>query len=864
MGKNISLINLLFVLLPVCSLASEISIEVNLNEKLGEWNRLYQDFAEGGEGDALYLDKIAHYLKATGVRLLRVDTPVNPLGKYKKSFNGSTIYDFTDVDMFIRSVRAMGGEPLLCLAYTPKYLQQPTEDNTGHTKFPKDPIEWQNLIKELVRFVNIEQKLNVRYWEIWNEPNHGSFWSDGMDKYLELYEITARAILEADPTVKIGGPAISAFDMKWIKALVELTEEKNLPLDFLSWHHYNLSAEDYAEHARIAREYLDTIYPNTEIIIDEWNYHWGLVHENDNNICAAHAARTLISMIDAPIDYAPFFEAKDGWHDGDVYWGRWGLFTFNNEPKAAFFVFEMFSKMTDDRVQTIIDLTDVKDTLISSFATLDGNKLRLMAASEYETTKNAKIRLDGLSGNRNFKINRYLIDNGHSNPVYGLPKKLQLAEENVIAQINDKFEMDVIIPPYSVNLFEVYPTKKKTGLMITPAVDTISSLGRMRFRAEIAKRIKIKDITFSGDFSYIEEPKIIYTDDRATIDVYAKANLCVKDSIQFFTANITDEENNKYAATCNYQAKRALIAEPAEILVAPEMKTIVIPLTVENFADEVLTASVTWQKTQGFDIEMPNLLPLPENSHITIEAHTKTTFQYTIDAPEEIYNTTNIVPRLHINNPDVMFASTEIHIVPKYDSYKKTIDIKGNDKQWKDIKRIEMKSFNGASNSEFSVSYDNEFLYFRIKTKDFTHCQIKAASDMWMQDSLQIAIDPQNNATLLSDNKLAGDDLEFGVSLTNDGNIQTYCWHFPEDIDLELFSTINVNIQHKLKNTYYYLAIPWNVLKLNGPANVIGCSLLVNDYDKDNKDMKKKSLSLWGEGIAYSKNPWQFNKIVFH
>ena len=51
---------------------------------------------------------------------------------------------------------------------------------------------------------------NIKYWEIWNEPDgRRDFWTGTPEQYYKLYEITAKAIKNYDPNVKVGGPAMA-------------------------------------------------------------------------------------------------------------------------------------------------------------------------------------------------------------------------------------------------------------------------------------------------------------------------------------------------------------------------------------------------------------------------------------------------------------------------------------------------------------------------------------------------------------------------------------------------------------------------------------------------------------------------------
>ncbi len=75
---------------------------------------------------------------------------------------------------------------------------------------PKDYSAWEVLISKTVEhWVQRYGLEKVRTWffEVWNEPNLKSFWTATQSDYFILYKHAAKAIKEADPDLKVGGPA---------------------------------------------------------------------------------------------------------------------------------------------------------------------------------------------------------------------------------------------------------------------------------------------------------------------------------------------------------------------------------------------------------------------------------------------------------------------------------------------------------------------------------------------------------------------------------------------------------------------------------------------------------------------------------
>lgn len=137
-----------------------------------------------------------------------------------------------------------GMKPFLELSFMPKLLAQ----NPAHgrqlygsiTSKPKDYGAWAEYIKAFIRFLLKRygrEETESWYFEVWNEPDlSGLFFQGSKEEYFRLYEVTARAIKEIDPKLRVGGPATSGS--KWISDFVAYCEAAGAPVDFVSTHQY--------------------------------------------------------------------------------------------------------------------------------------------------------------------------------------------------------------------------------------------------------------------------------------------------------------------------------------------------------------------------------------------------------------------------------------------------------------------------------------------------------------------------------------------------------------------------------------------------------------------------------------------------
>ena len=127
--------------------------------------------------------------------------------------------------------------------FTPTWL---SVDGTKEG-MPKDWVAYEKLIADTVKHC-AEKGRKPAYWEVWNEPNlhAGGFLKGDMANLMEIYTHFAKAVRSADATAKVGGGGFSGPDMVWIRGLAEYADKNDLPLDFMSWHVYDMLPDGLA------------------------------------------------------------------------------------------------------------------------------------------------------------------------------------------------------------------------------------------------------------------------------------------------------------------------------------------------------------------------------------------------------------------------------------------------------------------------------------------------------------------------------------------------------------------------------------------------------------------------------------------
>lgn len=256
--------------------------------------------------------------------------------------NDSRNYDFSYTDDYIKN----------CVedADTPIYYRLGESIDHSINKYkitpPSDVDKWINICSNIICHYTEGLwngfKYDIKYWEIWNEPECGGnkrvdpeaknlMWLGTLEEFNEFYVKTSTELKKRFPHLKFGGPAHCGYDdrseinLKFIKYCAD----HNAPLDFYSYHCY--SADPYGwiqtTPAKIREILDDNGYPDAEIHLNEWHYFPGDWHRLRNDPAykthlyndemkgydsAAFLASTMILWQDTPLTCGAYYTCNNG------------------------------------------------------------------------------------------------------------------------------------------------------------------------------------------------------------------------------------------------------------------------------------------------------------------------------------------------------------------------------------------------------------------------------------------------------------------------------------------------------------------------------------------------------------------------
>ena len=134
---------------------------------------------------------------------------------------------------------------------------------------------------------------NVKYWEIWNEPEGiENMWcpkegvaglseaESGKERkecrklFVKFFVTVLKRLKdEFGDEIKVGGPALCNFNVTWFKDILDACREAGIAPDFISWHGYEYDPMIFNRDAERGRKMLDGYgFTKCEMIVNEWHY----------------------------------------------------------------------------------------------------------------------------------------------------------------------------------------------------------------------------------------------------------------------------------------------------------------------------------------------------------------------------------------------------------------------------------------------------------------------------------------------------------------------------------------------------------------------------------------------------------------
>ena len=283
-------------------------------------------------------------------------------------------YDFFLTDRYIEKIVECGAQIIYRFGVTIEH-----EPVKYHIFAPKDPEKWASVCEHIVRHYNCGWAngyyWNIRYWEIWNEPDGTApdvepfgppNWIGTAEAYYHLYSVTANLIKSLHPDVMIGGYSSCYILGKFHQGKWEVGDtsyftgfldyitapETKAPLDFFTWHGYlgkgnidKITAEsDFVDKTLNKYGFSDVLRIDAEwncmiCDIETQDYRTQYYINLRNEKGASHTAGALYLMQRRRVDAAMYYDAQ--------LWCEYGgLFHVPSlKPSKAYYAFYQFEQL---------------------------------------------------------------------------------------------------------------------------------------------------------------------------------------------------------------------------------------------------------------------------------------------------------------------------------------------------------------------------------------------------------------------------------------------------------------------------------------------------------------------------------------
>lgn len=858
-------------------------VGVSTADEIGPMPRPQSDVSQGAEtGDPNYYIEMSPMLGAMGGRLVRCD-PFSDVTKLKVTEDGKLQIDFSAADAICDALARAGAKPCWNIATFPVGMMGPGDR-------PK-PELLDSFIYQVTYHWNVEQKRGIQYYEYLNEP--GGF--DG-----ERFEVVARAAHRADPSVKVGGPAVMGCPLETLENTATYCIERNIGLGFLSFHLYYEMPDGYLEYVEKVEQILDK-YPETkgtEILLTEWGVDAGLNGSCDTLYNAAYYSTILQTVMHKwPRVHPMHFEFRDGW-DGigpsrDL-WGRWGMVTYPNLlPKPVYNAGVMWNMMAgtevktacaDERVRVIAAKDPHQVTLLIWSWPKQYQKLLADAPSMKSSTIDIplKVIVDKLPfDSQGVRYQRYVVDQTHSNVGFDpYTADLQKVQDTILARTgpergdeptkglpDDSFQAELVLPLHAVTLIVLRPEDR-------PPVNVVAEADRFGVWAGEKARVTIKPrFTEDLDLELITDPAnrgqwSIEPISNSPLSFHVQAPASDVKSTRYFTAWVRNRKSGAIGRACLEfltDSPARLSLKPDHIDVSPVTRKGRAVVDVVNKTPEARDVEVRWSTPTGVHVSpasrQVNLAP-----NQTLAVGVDVTFDAAV-APGQYPITADL-----LGGCDLGSLRAPVNLSLQCPMLKKPIVLDGDLSEWERAPSVKVASaadFDGHSYREWGgdsdicgriwTAWDKDNLYLAFRVMDNEHVQKLTTWEMKDFDSVHVGFDLRRDSTNPKEFFDDSDcDYVFGLM---DGKGYAYR-HWGAKRSMGVSDGVRIAAKRTGAITTYEVSMNWKseFVPYANPevGEVIGCSVYFRDYDEG----VHKAEMRWGRGLAWDeKRPALFSSL---
>lgn len=255
-------------------------------------------------------------------------------------------YDFTASDQTFQAIISGGFEPYLRLGNS----YNNSRPVTNKANFVRAGVEVIRHYRDAARW----GKNYVRFVEVWNEPDNRQFWTGSREEFFDLFAQLVTALKAEFPDLNVGGPGLtpagflSPQGQNYTTGLLQYLQQRNVPLDFFSWHVYTTNPQDFTTGATFYRQQLDRFgFTATEQHLTEWNTQYREGTSDDPALRTGAKGAALmtagwIALQNTEVTQSLFYRGNDPSLNLPTFYG---MFFADGRPKSIGLAFQLWSQL---------------------------------------------------------------------------------------------------------------------------------------------------------------------------------------------------------------------------------------------------------------------------------------------------------------------------------------------------------------------------------------------------------------------------------------------------------------------------------------------------------------------------------------
>lgn len=359
--------------------------------------------------------------------------------------NDPNSYDFECTDRYLKDIESVGTKVFYRLGATIEHGKK------RGTYPPKDFKKWAEICEHIIMHYTQGWadgfNMDIEYWEIWNEPDCKNrdgvspTWQGDYDQFIDFFTVVLSYLKEKFPNLKIGGPAMCGlWETEFINKLLSTIKNKNIPLDFFSFHRYYPNPFATGDNILKAKAFLvDNGFNDTELILNEWNYVKGWVDDewvyslkSEKSLKgSSYTAATMCVGQEYKLDMLMYYDARPC--------GMNGMFdTTFLTPLKGYYPFKMFNELY--KLKNCVQSSDNSE-FVYNCAAVNENKAAIMVTyfndDDNAEPQQIKINIDNFSSADGVTAKYYLLDENND---------MALVREEIFT--GDKYSSILTLPLY--------------------------------------------------------------------------------------------------------------------------------------------------------------------------------------------------------------------------------------------------------------------------------------------------------------------------------------------------------------------------------------------------------------------------------